>query len=110
MWVNELVINSRIIETGDIGWLNDYAGFQKLTIGNNIKNIGERAFKNCTSLTSVTIPNSIASIGNEAFAGCTSLTTVFYTGTEEQWNNITIASTGNENLRNATIIYNYVEE
>lgn len=35
--------------------------------------IGEGAFKNCASLTSITIPNSVTSIGYHAFQGCTSL-------------------------------------
>ena len=32
--------------------------------------IGDEAFSECTSLTSVTIPNSITSIGNSTFYGC----------------------------------------
>ena len=38
--------------------------------------IGEGAFTNCTSLTSVTIPNSVTTINRSAFANCNSLTTV----------------------------------
>ena len=34
----------------------------------NITSIGETAFTNCTSLTSVTIPSSVTSIGNSAFS------------------------------------------
>ena len=36
--------------------------------------IGDYAFINRTSLTSITIPSSVASIGNSAFNGCNSLT------------------------------------
>ena len=39
--------------------------------------IGEDAFSNCDSLTSVTIPNSVTEIGRYAFDGCTSLTSVY---------------------------------
>ncbi len=44
--------------------------------GTSVTNIGNLAFQNCTSLTSVTIPNSVTKIGSYAFSGCTSLTSV----------------------------------
>ena len=64
--------------------------------------IGSRAFGQCSSLTSVTLPASITNIGRNAFYQCTALATVNYTGTEEQWNAITVES-GNECLTNAEI-------
>ena len=36
----------------------------------DVTSIGERAFWDCSSLTSITIPNSVTSIGNFAFYGC----------------------------------------
>ena len=38
--------------------------------------IGDSAFYNCSSLTSITIPDSVTTIGRWAFAWCTSLTSV----------------------------------
>ena len=38
--------------------------------------IGELAFKGCTSLESIVIPKGVTMIGGSAFKGCTSLTTV----------------------------------
>lgn len=35
-----------------------------------MKRIGDSAFRDCTSLTSITIPNNVTSIGESAFAGC----------------------------------------
>ena len=47
-----------------------------VTIGNSVTSIGEGAFWYCSSLTSVTIPNSVTSIGDRAFYGCSSLTSL----------------------------------
>ena len=103
-----------------------------VTIPNSVTSIGESAFKNCDNLISVTIPNSVTSIGNDsfyacdslksviipnsvtsigesAFGNCTSLKDVYYTGSQSDWNKISIDSF-NQCLTNATIHYNWVVE
>ena len=55
----------------------------------------------------ITIPDGVMSIGYDAFLNCKSLTNVYFTGTEEAWNGITIDG-GNDALKNANIHYNYV--
>ena len=42
----------------------------------SVTSIGDNAFCNCSSLTSVTIPNSVTSIGDYAFYWCSGLTSV----------------------------------
>ncbi len=64
--------------------------------------IGEYMFSGCISLTEITIPEEVTSIGDFAFFECSSLTDVYYAGSEEQWNTITIG-TNNEPLLNANI-------
>ena len=49
-----------------------------ITIPNNVKSIGDRAFSGCSSLTSITISNSVTNIGNSAFSNCISLTSVTF--------------------------------
>ena len=51
-------------------------------IGNNVTNIGSRAFAGCTGLTSITIPEGITSIGDEAFYNCSGLTEINYNAAE----------------------------
>jgi len=46
------------------------------TIPSSVTSIGNGAFMNCSSLTSVTIPSSITLIGDDAFMYCSSLTSV----------------------------------
>jgi hypothetical protein len=49
-------------------------------IPTSVTSIGNTAFYDCTSLTSVTIPGSVTSIGVYAFWGSTSLTSAVFTG------------------------------
>lgn len=78
-----------------------------LTIPAGVTAIVNYAFSYCTSLSSITIPDSVTSIGRWAFNYCYSLSDVYYTGTQTQWNNISIDEDGNSSLLNATIHYNY---
>jgi uncharacterized repeat protein (TIGR02543 family) len=80
----------------------------ELEIPSSVTSIGDYAFYYCNGLTSVTIPNSVTSIGNGAFFVCNSLTSVYYAGTAEKWDEISIGSS-NTYLTNATRYY-YSEE
>lgn len=84
------------------------SGLISVTIPDSVTSIGEQAFLFCTGLTSVTIGNSVTSIGSSAFDGCSGLKTVFYKGSAEQWNEISIGSS-NEFLTSATRYYSETE-
>ena len=101
----------------------------KYTVPDGVTSIGNKAFCNCTGLTSITIPDSVTSIGKYAFGfcfrlaniiisdsvayigdmaflHCDSLEDVYYSGTKEAWNSVNIGSE-NECLTNANIHFNY---
>ena len=77
---NEVVVPS-IYNGKPVTSIGNYAFYNcdsltSVTIPNSVTSIGNYAFYNCDSLTSVTIPNSVTSIGDRAFENCTSLTSV----------------------------------
>ena len=69
------------VRTYSVTSIGEYAfrersSLTSVTIPNGVTSIGDRAFAYCESLTSVTIPNSLTSIGQCAFEDCSSLTSV----------------------------------
>lgn len=64
--------------------------------------IEAEAFAGDTGITSVTIPESVTMIGERAFYGCTNIKDVYYYGTVQQWDEISIQS-GNGPLTRASL-------
>ena len=92
-------------------WIGDYAfeyctSLTSVTIPYGVTSISQEAFSHCTGLTSIVIPNSVEYIGYYAFYKCSNLTDVYFTGSKEEWNKISVA-TNNTPLTDATIHYNY---
>ena len=69
------VIPNSVTSIGD-GAFFDCSTLTSITIPNSVKNIGICAFYGCTGLTAFTIPNSVTSIVNMAFWGCSGLTSI----------------------------------
>ena len=67
-----------------------------------VERLGSWAFLGNSSMTQVTIPASVTHIGAMAFYQCDALTDVYYGGTEDMWQEITIGS-DNDPLLNATV-------
>ena len=88
----------------DDGAFSGCSNLTSIIIPDNVPSIDSYTFQNCTNLTSVSIPSSVTSVGTYAFDGCDNLTDVYYDGTEEKWNNITILDY-NSDLLNAEMHY-----
>jgi len=54
----------------------DCSSVTSVTIGRNVTTIGDSAFQECSVLTSVTIPDSVTYIGHATFSFCSSLTSI----------------------------------
>ena len=64
------------------------SGLTSIEIPAGVTSIGYLAFYGCSGLTSIEIPAGVTEIGYSAFEGCSGLKDVYYTGTQEQWDNI----------------------
>ena len=95
--------NSQLISIGNVAF-SDCSSLSSIKIPDSVISIGSQAFRVCSSLESIEIPNSVTSIGSYAFSGCSKLSTVYYTGTQEQWNKISIGSS-NDPLFNAEMVF-----
>lgn len=84
-------------------YLNDQLVTQ-LVIPSGVTRIGIYAFASCASITSVVIPNSVTSIGKNSFVVCNAFKEIYYNGTAEEWNNVTIEEY-NVAVNNATRYY-----
>ena len=74
-YIKCVVIKPGVRGIGDYAF-HDCSSLTSVTIPNSVTIIGSSAFYGCSSLTSVTIPNSVTSIGQSAFWSCSSLTDV----------------------------------
>ncbi|MCH5209199.1 MAG: leucine-rich repeat domain-containing protein, partial [Oscillospiraceae bacterium] len=81
------------------------SGITSVKIPDGVTTISYYVFNFCENLKSIAIPKSVTTISQDSFLGCTSLTDIYYTGSEEEWNQISIG-TRNEALFNATVHYN----
>lgn len=76
------------------------SGLTSIVIPDSVTSIDAYAFSECNSLTGVTIPTSVTEIKYGAFLSCPQLKDAYYTGTQAQWDAITIED-ANESLLKA---------
>ena len=57
-------------------WYDYRSDIKKIIIQNGVTSIGEYAFQQCTSMTSITIPYGVTNIGKKAFSWCTDFESV----------------------------------
>ncbi len=79
-------------------------GLSNVTIGNGVTSIGKNVFSGCEGLTSVTIPESVTSIGDDAFERCFELETIYFNGTVEEFNKISIGASAFGSTKAKTVI------
>ena len=74
---------------------------RSLVIPEGIESLEYSTFRECHNLAEIWLPSSLIKVGEAAFSWCNKLKDVYYSGSEEQWNEIEFDPIGG--LSNATI-------
>ena len=90
---------------GNVKSIGQYAfrtnqNMKELVLEEGVETLGTYAFAYCSALTSIKMTSSINLLAERAIFDCRALTDVYYVGTQEQWNAMTI-ETGNHKLTGA---------
>ncbi|MBR5359671.1 MAG: leucine-rich repeat domain-containing protein, partial [Lachnospiraceae bacterium] len=108
--IAELVLPEGLEEINKSG-LYGMSYLESITIPSSVDYIGEEAFEQDSALTSVRIEDTngtLTAIRKNTFNYCYNLETVYYGGTDENWDAITIDPTGNGYFLDAKhYFYNY---
>lgn len=99
--LTSITIPESVTEVGSYAF-NYCWNLSDISLPNGTTTIPDGMFYGCYALTKITIPISVVSIGWGAFNACTALRHVYYSGSEADWNKISIED-ANDPLLSANI-------
>ncbi len=94
--LKNITFSRNLISIGEYAFKNNSSLTTLNLYESGLKTLGENSFEGCSSLTEAYLPTSISSLPKDLFYGCTSLTKLNYQGTEAGWKNLTKDSLWNE--------------
>lgn len=99
-----VTVGGRVTAIGDHAF-SGCSALSRVTVESGVVTVGRYAFAQCGSLAAIYLPSTLSSIDAGAFSSCTTLGTVNYGGSAAAWGRITVASSGNDALKLATVNY-----
>ena len=99
--IKHLVINEGITVIGSHAFAN-CSSLESVAMS-SVTTIDDGAFSYAESLESITMSNSIQIIENSAFHECVKLIYIYYLGTQEEWNNVSIGENLNDEFFSAKV-------
>jgi len=73
--VTKVTLGEEVEEIGNSAF-EGFSAITSINLPNSVKSIQAAAFKGCTGLTSIAIPDGVTGFGDEAFSGCTGLSSI----------------------------------
>ena len=99
--IKHIVINDGITVIGSHAFANCIS-LESVTMS-SVKTIDNGAFECAESLETIYMSSSIQVIENSAFYECVKLTYIYYSGTQKEWNNVSIGPNLNDELETAKV-------
>lgn len=102
--IEQVYISESITRVGN----RVFEGFDSITkimIPNSVESIGSYEFWSCDNLTDIYLSSNIVEIGDSAFGFCDSLKSIHYSGTQEEWDTVSIAEDAFNNTTQDVSIY-----
>lgn len=97
--VSEITLSDKLTEIPDFAF--SFCSIKTVALGDEVTKINYSSFYGCDKLESVVLPRSLENIVSYAFYKCYSLNTVYYKGTPEEWKEVKIGKSGNDNFTGA---------
>lgn len=86
----EKVVLPKSLKSVEYRSFKECTSLKEIVMPENVGWISEGAFSNCSSLSSITLPAALQVIEDEAFYGCYNIKDVYYLGTSDMFENVTI--------------------
>ena len=83
------------VETINFGAFADCKYLFNIILPDSVTKIDSMCFAGCSSLEVITLSKNLTMIGEMAFSDCVSLKDAYYTGTQNEWNQISLRSNNN---------------